>query len=218
MSFGSYYYSHYRFCIVTHSSVFLSSILIAGILCVALTAIGRKEGYLIGIYNSCAYAWISYQNGLFGEVALNILFFVPTGIFGFFMWKGNMVGSVVSMRSLPSGARNGILASCLVSIIILGWLLSKISTQNTPYIDASTNVFSVVATFLMMWRFKEQWILYMLINVISIFMWLLRWLDGGLGGDLMILLWSLYLVNSVFGYWRWSKGIKLGRLQKAVNA
>ncbi len=196
------------FCIATRSSVFSSSVLMAGVLCVVLIAIGRKEGYLIGLYNSSAYAWIAYQNGLFGEVSLNLLFFIPTGIIGFFMWKRNMAGSVVSMRRLTGKGRIGILVACFISISVLGRLLGKIPGQNTPYVDASTNVLSIIATFLMMWRYKEQWILYMLLNVISVIMWVLRWMEEGVAGDLMILMWSLYLANSIFGYWRWSKGIK----------
>ncbi len=198
----------FGFCILTRSSVFLSSILISGVLCVVLIAIGRKEGYLVGLYSSCAYAFVAYQNGLFGEVALNVLFFIPTGILGYFMWKKNMSGGVVSMRRLTGKARTGILALCLISVLLVGWVLAKIPTQNTPYIDASTNVLSIVATFLMMWRYKEQWALYMLLNVISVIMWVLRWMAEGMAGDLMILMWSMYLANSIFGYWRWSKGIK----------
>jgi hypothetical protein len=31
-------------------------------------------------------------------------------------------------------------------------------------------------------------------------------MDGGAAGDLMVLMWSLYLLNSLFGYWRWHIG------------
>ena len=56
------------------------TVFFSGILCVALIAIGRREGFLIGLYNSFSYSILAYGNGLFGEVYLNLFFFVPTGI------------------------------------------------------------------------------------------------------------------------------------------
>lgn len=77
-------------------SVFLSegffdlSIFLSGILCVGLIAIGRREGYLIGLYNSLSYAILAYGNDLYGEVYLNLFFFIPTGILGYVMWRYHM--------------------------------------------------------------------------------------------------------------------------------
>lgn len=71
---------------------------------------------------------------------------------------------------------------------------------------------SIVATFLMMWRFKEQWALYILLNVVTIAMWIVRFRAGGAAGDLMILMWSLFLLNSLFGFWRWHVGSKSGEI------
>lgn len=56
------------------------SVFLTGVLCVVLAAKGSIWNYAFGIYNSVGYAWLSYHNGLYGEVLLNLLFFVPTGI------------------------------------------------------------------------------------------------------------------------------------------
>jgi nicotinamide mononucleotide transporter len=122
------------------------------------------------------------------------------------------------MRKLTSVSRLGILLACVVGTLGLGSLLAMNPQQNSPYIDAFTNVLSVIATLLMMWRFKEQWLLYIAINVVSIVMWLLRAVDGGAAGDLMVLMWSLYLLNSLFGYWRWHIGGWQQRSQSATSS
>ena len=67
-------------------SVFDATVSLSGILCVGLIAVGRREGYLIGLYNSLSYSILAYDNGLYGEVYLNLLFFVPTGVIGYVMW------------------------------------------------------------------------------------------------------------------------------------
>lgn len=191
------------------TTVFEMSVSLSGILCVGLIAIGRREGYLIGIYNSLSYSVLAYGNGLYGEIYLNLFFFVPTGLIGYVMWRRHtMQDKTVAMRQLRWGRRSLVATICLVGTLGLGILLSLNPRQNTPFIDATTNVLAVVATFLMMWRYKEQWFLYILLNIVSIAMWMLRFLAGGQAGDLMVLMWSIFLLNAIFGAWRWHKGAK----------
>lgn len=191
------------------TSTFDASVSLSGILCVGLIAVGRREGYLIGLYNSLSYSILAYGNGLYGEVYLNLLFFVPTGIIGYVMWyRHTRQDMTVEMRQLSWTQRLIVAAICMVSTIGLYLLLRLNPLQNTPFIDATTNILSVVATFLMMWRYKEQWLLYILLNIITIVMWFLRFKAGGAAGDLMILMWSLFLLNALFGYWRWHMGTK----------
>lgn len=191
-------------------TVFDMSISLSGILCVGLIAIGRREGYLIGLYNSLSYSILAYSNGLYGEVYLNLLFFVPTGVIGYLMWRRHtMKDKTVAMRKLGWPQRFIIAAICIACTVGLGVLLGLNPRQNTPFIDATTNVLSIVATFLMMWRYKEQWLLYILLNIVTIWMWFLRVRAGSESGDLMVLMWSLFLLNALFGYWRWHVGAKV---------
>jgi nicotinamide mononucleotide transporter len=110
------------------------------------------------------------------------------------------------MRQLAWVQRIAIVVICIVCIAGLGFLLGLNPRQNKSFIDATTNVLSVVATFLMMWRYKEQWLLYIVLNIVSIVMWFLRFSAGSEAGDLMILMWSLFLLNALFGYWCWHIG------------
>ncbi len=191
------------------TSIFDLSVFLSGLICVGLIAIGRREGYLVGLYNSLSYSILAYGNGLFGEVYLNLFFFVPTGIVGYIMWQYHTTGEkTVEMRQLDWRQRALIAIFCIVCTLGLGIVLRMNPNQNTPFIDATTNVISIVATFLMMWRYKEQWLLYIMLNVITIIMWILRVRAGGDAGDLMVLMWSLFLLNAVFGYWRWHIGSK----------
>lgn len=191
------------------ASIFDATVSLSGILCVGLIAIGRREGYLIGLYNSLSYSILAYGNGLFGEVYLNLLFFVPAGVIGYVMWsRHTRQDKTVKMRQLGWSQRLTVAAVCIVCTVGLGLLLGLDPRQNTPLIDATTNILSVAATFLMMWRYKEQWLLYILLNMVTIVMWFLRFRAGGAAGDLMILMWSLFLLNALFGYWRWHMGAK----------
>lgn len=191
----------------TGAGLFVGSVLISGALCVALTAIGRREGYLVGLYNSAGYALIAWQNGLYGEVWLNLAFYIPTGIVGFLMWSRRLdADAVVAMRALRLPGVAITAAICAAGIAGLGWLLARIPTQNTPYVDAATNVLAVVATVLTMLRYRDQWLVYFALNALSIVMWALRWAAEGVASDAMVVMWTLFLLNSAFGWWRWNRG------------
>ncbi|WP_027672312.1 nicotinamide riboside transporter PnuC [Rheinheimera baltica] len=189
------------------TTIFDMTVFLSGILCVALIAIGRREGYLIGLYASLSYAVLAYSNGLYGEVYLNLFFFLPTGVIGYMMWRRHSLeNKTVAMMKLTWFMRFVIGTLCVVCTLGLGLFLGLNAKQNTPFIDAFTNVLSVVATFLMMWRYKEQWLLYIGVNIVSIIMWALRAADGSESGDLMVLMWFLFLLNAIFGCWRWHVG------------
>ena len=178
-----------------------------GILCVVLTAKGVVWSYVFGIVNVLAYAAIAWRNGLYGEMGLNLFFFLPTSVAGFILWRRNIQREGrLAMKRLSAPAFAGLLALCGAGIAAMGFGLSLIDGQNTPYIDATTNVLSFAATFLMMARYREQWALYIILNVFTVAMWSIRLAAGSPDGLPMVAMWSAYLVNACYGYWNWSRG------------
>jgi len=197
--------------VISKDSVFNFSVFLTGVLCVVLAAKGNIWTYIFGMYNTLGYAYLAYSNGLFGEMGLNLLFFVPMNIIGYILWKKHISNKVVQMRKLKIIATSLIFAACVASSVGMGYLLSLIPGQNTPYIDATTNVLSIVATFLMISRYKEQWLLYITLNILTIIMWTIRLQNGSPEGMIMIVMWSAYFVNSLYGYYTWSMGAKTTR-------
>ncbi|MFC4305331.1 nicotinamide riboside transporter PnuC [Cohnella boryungensis] len=194
--------------VIMKDTLFGFTVFLTGVLCVVLAAKGKLMTYVFGMYNTFGYAYLAYNNGLFGEVMLNLLFFVPMNVIGFVLWKRHRHGDKLAMRQLN---RSGLLLAAVVSLagsLSLGLGLSFIPEQNSPYIDALTTVLSITATFLMVRRFKEQWLVYIVLNLFTVLLWVIRTLDGSPDGMLMIVMWSAYLVNALYGYYIWNKGAK----------
>lgn len=196
------------FTVILKDSLFGFTVFITGVLCVVLAAKGNLMSYVFGMYNTVGYAYLAYINGLFGEVMLNLLFFVPMNVIGFYMWKNNRQDGKLIMRQMELRGLLLVGAVCVLGCLLLGYGLSFIPGQNSPYIDATTTVLSVVATFLMVRRFKEQWLVYIVLNLFTVLLWAIRLLEGSSEGMLMIVMWSAYLVNAVYGYYNWNKGAK----------
>jgi len=196
------------FTFLSKDSLFGFTVFITGVLCVVLTAKGKLMSYVFGMYNTVGYAYLAYINGLFGEVMLNLLFFVPMNVVGFYMWKKNYQSGKLSMRQMEVKGMLLIGAVCIFGSLLLGYSLSFIPGQNSPYIDSITTALSVVATILMVRRFKEQWLVYIVLNMFTVLLWVIRTLDGSTEGPLMIVMWSAYLINAIYGYYKWNKGAK----------
>ncbi|SEU10104.1 nicotinamide riboside transporter PnuC [Paenibacillus sp. NFR01] len=196
------------FTVVSKDSLLGFTVFITGVLCVVLTAKGKLISYVFGMYNTFGYAYIAYVNGLNGELMLNLLFFVPMNVIGFYMWRRNMEGGKLAMRQMKVRDMLLVGAVCVAGSVLLGFGLSFIKGQNSPYIDAITTVLSIVATLLMVTRFKEQWLLYIVLNMFTVLLWVIRTAEGSGEGPMMIVMWSAYLMNAVYGYYNWNKGAK----------
>lgn len=194
-------------CVADGDTPFGFTIFTSGVLCVLLAAKGNIATYAFGAYNTLGYAWIAYSAGLFGEMALNLFFYVPMNVVGFFMWRRRMRSpGQVSMRRL--GAPQVAVLGCAVAagIVAVGWGLAQIPGQATPCLDATTNVLSVAATLLMNARFREQWLCYIVLDGFTVAMWALRLLAGTPEALLMLVMWTAYLVNAFYGMYVWSCG------------
>lgn len=184
------------------------TVFITGVLCVVLAAKGNLMTYVFGMYNSLGYAYLAYTNGLFGEMMLNLLFFVPMNVIGFLMWKNHRRDGKLAMLQLDCRGLLLVAIACAAGSLALGYGLSFIPEQNSPCIDAITTVLSIVATFLMVKRFKEQWLVYIVLNMFTVLLWVIRSLDGSPDGGMMIIMWSAYLINALYGYYTWNKGAR----------
>ncbi|MEO3946609.1 nicotinamide riboside transporter PnuC [Gorillibacterium sp. CAU 1737] len=194
--------------VISKDTLFGFTVFLTGVLCVLLAAKGSLMTYVFGMYNTFGYAYLAYGNGLYGEVMLNLLFFVPMNVIGFVMWKNHREEGKVVMKQMSGKSLLGVAAISAFGSLALGFALSFIPSQNSPYIDALTTVLSVMATFLMVRRYKEQWLLYIVLNLFTVVLWVIRLLDGSPDGALMIVMWSAYLINALYGYYTWNKGAK----------
>ncbi|MFB9276733.1 nicotinamide riboside transporter PnuC [Cohnella cellulosilytica] len=195
--------------VIMKDTVFGFTVFLTGVLCVVLAAKGNLMTYVFGMYNTFGYAYLAYTNGLFGEVGLNLLFFAPMNVVGFLMWRKHIGNDQqVSMRRLDARGLAIVAVICAAGSAALGYGLSLIEGQNSPYIDALTTVLSIVATLLMVRRYKEQWLVYIVLNIFTVLLWVIRTADGSPDGMLMIVMWSAYLVNAIYGYYTWNKGAR----------
>lgn len=60
---------------------------VAGVVCVVLVAKGSIWNYLFGVVNVTLYAVISWKAALYGDAALNALYYLPMQFIGWWQWR-----------------------------------------------------------------------------------------------------------------------------------
>ena len=185
---------------------------IAGVLCVVLVAKGSIWNYLFGIINVSMYAYISYKASLYGDAALNALYYVPMQFIGWWQWRkmgaalsqkeaeGN--GVQVKARRFTWKQRILIAAGCTAAVVALGFILRYFDDPQ-PFKDSTTTVLSIVAQALMALAFMEQWVLWIITNIVSVVMWIICVTRGEAHAAVMVIMWSFYLLNSLNGLRVW---------------
>ena len=187
---------------------------VAGVLCVVLVAKGSIWNYLFGIVNVSMYAYISYKASLYGDAALNALYYVPMQFIGWWQWRkrGALMsesqsdgeGVQVKARRFNMLQRAMLFAGCVLAVIAVGFVLKHIGDPQ-PFKDSTTTVLSIVAQALMALAFMEQWILWIITNVVSVVMWSICVARGEAHASVMVIMWSFYLLNSLNGLRVWLK-------------
>ncbi|MDP2628960.1 MAG: nicotinamide riboside transporter PnuC [Nanoarchaeota archaeon] len=179
---------------------------LTGMLCVVLTAKAKISSFYFGLINILAYSYVAYQSKYYGDVMLNILYFLPMTFVGIYFWRKNLKNNKkgeVAVRSLDWRRRFIWFGSSIVILTIYGLILTIIK-GTLPFIDSATTVFSVIATIMLNKRLTEQWFFWIMVDVLSIIMWVYIFVTTG--GDVSILvMWSAFLVNAVYGYYNWRK-------------
>lgn len=177
---------------------------ITGVVCVVLGAKGHILNYLFGLIMISCYVYLSWQSRFWGEVMLNLMFYVPMQFIGFYFWrkhssKGDK--NIVQARSL--GYKESIIGAILIVVLICAYSqLLKYLDGSSPWIDSSTTILSIAAMILAVLRFREQWYMWVVVNAISIVLWLTS-KDTPEVVYCMVAMWSLYLINAIYGLYKW---------------
>ena len=185
---------------------------VAGVLCVVLVAKGSIWNYVFGIVNVSLYAYISYKASLYGDAGLNALYYFPMQFIGWWQWRKR--GAAMSQdeageQSVQVKARRFswkqralLFAGCAVAVVAGGFMLKYIGDPQ-PFKDSTTTVLSIIAQALMALAFMEQWVLWIITNIVSVVMWCVCVARGDAHAGVMVIMWVFYLMNSVNGLRVW---------------
>ena len=176
-----------------------------GVACVVCTGKGKLSAYLFGVINCVLYAIIAYNARLYGETMLNAIYYLPMQFIGFYVWSKHMNSETKEVMKIHMNNKARIiwLLVMVAATIGYGYILKALGDA-MPFVDSFTTVSSVIAMIVSVKMYSEQWWIWILVDVFSVYMW---WTQFSVGNDNMatLLMWVVYLGNAIIMCIKWEK-------------
>ena len=153
-----------------------------------------------GLIGVIAYFIIFYETKLYAEATLQV-FFVVQMAYGWFLW--NKPKEEIKVRTImPNFEFLNQIVSIVVMSFIVYLLLGKVGGSKHPILDATSSVLSLFANFYLAKKIIESWFLWMLVNLILIYVFFIEslYLSSGL--------YFVFLIMSFSGYSSWKKDLR----------
>ncbi len=171
---------------------------VTGMMYTILAGKGKLACFVFGMVNTPLYAYIALKAGYYGDFSLN-LYYLAMMVPGIVAWRRNQSSDsdagIIRTR-LTSKRRLQLAAMCLTGILLL-WPALHLLGGNRPFCDSVTNVLSIAAMFLTVRRAIEEWILWIIVDAVEVFMWWRAW-NTGEGAISVLLMWLLFLANGIY--------------------
>ena len=147
------------------------------------------------------YIYITYHQRLYSDALLNV-FFLVMQFYGWYEWtRGPVVHakSLVPIRRLGAVGWSWTSGGVIAGTAALGTVMHRYTNASFPYLDASATALSVFGQFLMTKKIIDNWTLWIIADVLYIFLIYPR-----KGLYLTTGLYVVFLILCVKGYREWS--------------
>ena len=144
------------------------------------------------------YVYICYTAKLYPETGLQI-FYLIMAVIGYLTWNKK---SKEEIKEWSEFKHLIIIVLGALFSFIMGFYFFTYTESAMPIIDSITTVFSVIATYMVVKKVLRNWLYWIVIDLLSVYMYFHRDLH------LTSLLFVAYATIAVFGYISWSIRIK----------
>jgi nicotinamide mononucleotide transporter len=160
----------------------------------------------MGILSALLYMVVFFRSKFYADMGLNAYYFFVS-IYGWILWARGGPGEGEGLPvSRVSNKQVLVLALVtLVAFLGIGLLLDRYTDSPLPYWDAFTTAASFTATWMLARKILEHWILWIIVDAVSMGLYLYRGLYPTL------VLFAVYTVMAIVGYLQWKKDLQKGR-------
>ena len=181
------------------------------------------------VITSIAYAWLASRNNiwcwlfgilspllsmyalyfyfqLYAEVYLQV-YYIGMAIYGFYTWKyGSAEHKEKAIEIWKMNQHIIIISIGFILTFILGYYLKNYTDAASTYLDSFTTIFAIIATFMTARRVLENWIYWIIIDSLSIYLYYDR------GGYLFAFLFLAYTIIAFYGFIVWRNKYRLNHV------
>ncbi|MBR5574032.1 MAG: nicotinamide mononucleotide transporter [Paludibacteraceae bacterium] len=171
-----------------------------GICSVVLGAQGNILTFVFGFAQVATYTYLCCIERFYAEIAINIYYFI-TMIYGVYCWRNRLSNNSLQVQTRRLSIKLIAWGMLLIALFswLTGWLLARFTDDPQPYMDAFTTVPAIAAQLLMVLAYREQWYLWLVVDVLAVVMWLRA------ENYCMAAQYVFWCVNCIYGYIQWTR-------------
>lgn len=158
-----------------------------------------------GIVMSLFYVVIFFHGKFYADAAV-YLYYIGANTYGLLKWTQSrrqgltadgIEANELTITHVPSKKILPIAATAIALWGLLYWILSTFTDSPVPLGDAFTTALSIVAMWMLAQKYLEQWLLWIIVNVVSTALYFWKGLYP------TAILFIVYVIVAVLGYFRW---------------
>lgn len=177
---------------------------IASLLYVVLAAKKNIWCWPAAFISTALYTFLFYKFYLWMDSFLQVYYMVMA-FYGWYCWHkdiDNTKNKDIQLKTYD--LRTHVISILILSVLsfVAGVLMSKYTPTDFPYLDSATTVFAIFATYLVAQKVIENWLYWIVINSVSIYLYLEKGLTP------TAFLFVFFIVISFYGYFSWKKEFK----------
>lgn len=182
--------------ILLSTSIWEWMAVLSGIIYVILISFKKIAAWFFAIVSSALYIYLCYISRLYLDTGLQT-FFLVMGLYGWYEWTEDSKDNIEPIVRWPLKYHIINILGSTVLMLLLGYLFDTFTDQMNPYADAFASVFSLAATFMVTRKVLENWVYWITVNLVNIYLFSSRELN------LTGAVYAIYAIIAVFGLINW---------------
>lgn len=181
---------------------------ISGLLYLILEIKQHRAMWVVGFLTSLLYVFVFFFAKIYADMGLN-LYYTGISLYGFRQWSRVRSGqseerprceaSPILYRTLTRSLAAGILLAIAILFAFLYYGLHTFTDSPIPAGDAFTTAAGIVATWMLARRILAHWIVWVIVNFVSAYLYYIRELYPTL------FLYVCYGILAIVGFHTWKK-------------
>lgn len=168
---------------------------------VYLASKANRFCFIFGLISSLILIYICYDSKLYFDTGINA-YYVLMSFYGWFAWKKKTNEKQLTIQRIPRSIFTGAILLGAVLSFFLALLVDRFSDPQLPYIDAFTTVFALFATWMVIKKYIENWLVWIVVDSIAAGMYFYKELY------FIGILYIIYTLMAVYGYIKWKQIIQ----------
>ena len=171
---------------------------VAGVFYVVLLSYKLILAWFFALISSLVYVYLCYVSNLFLETGLQF-FYAVMAVYGWYKWNKESSGKDREITTWTIKTHTINISISTFLFLSLGFVFDNYTSQANPYTDAFSTVFSLGATYMVTKKVLENWIYWVVIDAVCIYLFVSRELY------LTAVLFFIYTLIALFGYFQWRR-------------